>query len=156
MSTWDWLCRDTEWSYQRLRLEAALTAYKPLLESFTVTLGHIRRASSSANAPELDCSSLIMVLSFILIQNRQWVKLNVPSIDNQPENEPTDLSNSLSWSITIDRHFCRGKTRLAKWYAPYSVRMPLPGTQTSDISTLTVTDYFWWDRMKKSWSSKAR
>ena len=44
-----------------------------------------------------------MVLSFILIQNRQCV-----------------LSTLLLLSTQLTRH-TRGKTRLAKWYAPYDV-----------------------------------
>lgn len=55
-----------------------------------------------------------MVLSFILIQNRQYVR-------------PNTLSVSVILSIPLacppkpaDTSFFRGKTRLAKWYAPYS------------------------------------
>jgi hypothetical protein len=43
-----------------------------------------------------------MVLSFILIQNRQYV-------ENEKGREGLGLTED------------RGKTRLAKWYAPYSV-----------------------------------
>lgn len=45
-----------------------------------------------------------MVLSFILIQNRQCVSPS-PGPTNQPQTNPRP---------------CRGKTRLAKWYSPYN------------------------------------
>ena len=55
-----------------------------------------------------------MVLSFILIQNRQYVRPNTSPSPSSSQFPPLVPQSSLT------QMFSRGKTRLAKWYAPYS------------------------------------
>lgn len=77
-----------------------------------------------------------MVLSFVLIQNRQYVI---------PTPSPLPIHPS---SLTTHSPAHRGKTRLAKWYAPYNdeekiklkgeVHCPPPILATSNLTTHQV------------------
>lgn len=89
-----------------LKLEAGIsTGRKKLPQMVRLCLRHLR------SPLRLDVTILkltTMVLSFILIQNRQFVA-------------PFPFSFSSFARQSVNIQFRRGKTRLAKWYAPYSV-----------------------------------